>query len=117
MSDGRLELITIESSDPQYMAPAMDGLVEHVHRVRAIGSIAISCCQVAAGRAEGMLTLWRTRAVDIAAAQLIVRESGGLIDFPAFDEPLGAPLDLLPHSAVVAARTPDGLARLRSIVA
>jgi myo-inositol-1(or 4)-monophosphatase len=116
MSDGRLELITIESSDPQYMAPAMEGLVEHVHRVRAIGSIAISCCQVAAGRAEGMLTLWRTRAVDVAAAQLIVREAGGLVVFPAFDEPLGAPLDLAPHSAVVAARSADGLQRLRSIV-
>jgi myo-inositol-1(or 4)-monophosphatase len=117
MRDGRLELVTIESSDPQYLAPAMDGLLEHVHRVRALGSIAISCCQVAAGRAEGMLTLWRTRAVDVAAAQLVVREAGGLVAFPAFDEPLGAPLDLQPHSAVVAARTPDGLARLRSIVA
>jgi myo-inositol-1(or 4)-monophosphatase len=116
-SDGRLELITIESSDPQYMAPAMEGLIEHVHRVRAIGSIAISCCQVAAGRVEGMLTLWRTRAVDVAAAQLIVREAGGLVTFPAFDEPLGAPLDLVPHSAVVAARSADGLQRLRSIVA
>ena len=117
MSDGRLELITIESSDPQYLAPAMDGLLEHVHRVRAIGSIAISCCQVANARADGMLTLWRTRAVDVAAAQLIVRESGGLVAFPAFDDPLGAPLDLLPHSPVVAARTADGLARLLSIVA
>jgi myo-inositol-1(or 4)-monophosphatase len=116
-SDGRLELVTIESSDPQYMAPAMDGLREHVHRVRAIGSIAISCCQVATTRVEGMLTLWRTRAVDIAAAQLIVREAGALVAFPAFDDPLGAPLDLAPHSAVVAARTRDALARLLSIVA
>jgi myo-inositol-1(or 4)-monophosphatase len=116
-SDGRLELVTIESSDPQYMAPAMDGLREHVHRVRAIGSIAISCCQVATTRVEGMLTLWRTRAVDIAAAQLIVREAGALVAFPAFDDPLGAPLDLAPHSAVVAARTQDALARLLSIVA
>ncbi|MDX6680031.1 MAG: monophosphatase [Solirubrobacteraceae bacterium] len=116
-SDGRLELVTIESSDPQYMAPAMDGLREHVHRVRAIGSIAISCCQVATTRVEGMLTLWRTRAVDIAAAQLVVREAGALVAFPAFDDPLGAPLDLAPHSAVVAARTRDALARLLSIVA
>jgi myo-inositol-1(or 4)-monophosphatase len=116
-SDGRLELVTIESSDPQYMAPAIDGLREHVHRVRAIGSIAISCCQVATTRVEGMLTLWRTRAVDIAAAQLIVREAGALVAFPAFDDPLGAPLDLAPHSAVVAARTRDGLERLLSIVA
>jgi myo-inositol-1(or 4)-monophosphatase len=116
-SDGRLELVTIESSDPQYMAPAMEGLAEHVHRVRAIGSIAISCCQVAMTRVEGMLTLWRTRAVDIAAAQLIVREAGALVAFPAFDDPLGAPLDLKPHSPVVAARSRDALERLLSIVA
>jgi myo-inositol-1(or 4)-monophosphatase len=115
-SDGRLELVTIESSDPQFMAPAIDGLREHVHRVRAIGSIAISCCQVATTRVEGMLTLWRTRAVDIAAAQLVVREAGALVAFPAFADPLGAPLDLAPHSAVVAARTRDGLERLLSIV-
>jgi myo-inositol-1(or 4)-monophosphatase len=117
MSDGRLELVAIESSDPQWMAPAMDGLREHVHRVRAIGSIAISCCQLATTRVDGMLTLWRTRSVDIAAAQLIVRESGALVAFPAFDDPLGAPLDLLPHSAVVAARTPEALERLLAIVA
>ena len=117
MSDGRLELVVIESSDPRWMAPAMDGLREHVHRVRAIGSIAISCCQVAAARADGMLTLWRTRAVDIAAAQLIVREAGGLVAFPAFDDPLGAPLDLEPHSPIVAAREPKALEQLLSIVA
>lgn len=116
MRDGRLELVAVESSDPQYLAPAMDGLSAHVHRVRAIGSIAISCCQVALARVEGMLTLWRTRAVDVAAAQLVVREAGGLVVFPAFDEPLGAPLDLQPHSPVVAARTPDGLSQLLSIV-
>jgi myo-inositol-1(or 4)-monophosphatase len=45
-----------------------------------------------------------------------VRETGALVDFPAFDEPLGAPLDLAPHSPVVAARTPEALAQLRSIV-
>ena len=84
--------------------------------MRALGSIAISMCQVAPTRADGMLTLWRTRAVDVAAAQLIVREAGGLVAFPAFDEPLGAPLDLEPHSPVVAARTPEGLAELISLV-
>jgi myo-inositol-1(or 4)-monophosphatase len=115
-SDGRLELITIESSDPQYLAPAMAGLLEHVHRVRAMGSIAISCCQVATARVEGMMTLWRTRAVDVAAAQLIVRETGAVVAFPAFEDPLGAPLDLAPHSAVVAARSRDGLERLLSIL-
>jgi myo-inositol-1(or 4)-monophosphatase len=115
--DGRLEIITVENSDPQYVAPAMAGLSEHVHRIRSLGSIAISCCQVATTRADGFMTLWRTRAVDVAAAQLIVREAGALVSFPAFDDPLGAPLDLAPHSPVVAARSADGLRRLLSIVA
>jgi myo-inositol-1(or 4)-monophosphatase len=117
LPDGRLEMIAIESSDPRWMAPAIEALSVNVYRVRAIGSIAISLCQLAPTRVDGMLTLWRTRAVDVAAAQLIVRETGALVDFPAFDEPLGAPLDLAPHSPVVAARTPEGLAQLRSIVA
>jgi myo-inositol-1(or 4)-monophosphatase len=116
LDDGRLEMIAIESSDPRWMAPVIDALSENVYRVRAIGSIAISLCQLATTRVDGMLTLWRTRAVDVAAAQLIVRETGALVDFPAFDEPLGAPLDLAPHSPVVAARTPEALAQLRSIV-
>jgi myo-inositol-1(or 4)-monophosphatase len=116
LDDGRLEMIAIESSDPRWMAPAIDALSANVYRVRAIGSIAISLCQLATTRVDGMLTLWRTRAVDVAAAQLIVRETGALVDFPAFDEPLGAPLDLAPHSPVVAARTPEALAQLRSIV-
>ncbi|MEA2191439.1 MAG: monophosphatase [Solirubrobacteraceae bacterium] len=117
MDDGRLELVTIESSDPKYMGPAMEGLSQYVHRVRAIGSIAISMCQLAPARVDGMLTLWRTRAVDIAAAQLIAREGGAHVAFPAFDEPLGAPLDLEPHSPVVGARSAEGLAQLISIVA
>jgi myo-inositol-1(or 4)-monophosphatase len=116
LPDGRLEMIAIESSDPRWMAPAIEALSANVYRVRAIGSIAISLCQLAPTRVDGMLTLWRTRAVDVAAAQLVVRETGALVDFPAFDEPLGAPLDLAPHSPVVAARTPEGLAQLRSIV-
>jgi myo-inositol-1(or 4)-monophosphatase len=116
LDDGRLEMIAIESSDPRWMAPAIDALAANVYRVRAIGSIAISLCQLAPTRVDGMLTLWRTRAVDVAAAQLIVRETGALVDFPAFEEPLGAPLDLAPHSPVVAARTPEALAQLRSIV-
>ncbi len=117
LDDGRLEMLAIESADPRYMAPAMEALSSATYRVRAIGSIAISLCQLAPTRVDGMLTLWRTRAVDVAAAQLIVRETGALVDFPAFDEPLDAPLDLEPHSPVVAARTPESLARLRAIVA
>jgi len=116
LADGRLEMITMESTDPRWMAPAIEQLGATVHRVRALGSIAISLCQLAPTRVDGMMTLWRTRSVDVAAAQLIVRETGALVDFPAFDDPLSAPLDLQPHSPVVAARTAEGLAQLRGVL-
>ncbi len=110
--DGRLELVAVESANPRYIAAASDGLVASVHRVRALGTMAVSMCQVAATRVDGMLSLWRCRAVDVAAAQLIVRESGGLVAFTDYADPLGAPLDLVPRSPVVAARTAIGLAEL-----
>jgi myo-inositol-1(or 4)-monophosphatase len=113
--EGRLELVAIESADPQWIAPAMEGLQRHVHRIRALGSIAISLCQVALARVDGMATLWRTRAVDCAAGQLIVRESGGFVAFPGFSG-LSAPLDLAPHGPLVAARTERGLYELESLV-
>jgi myo-inositol-1(or 4)-monophosphatase len=114
--DGRLEIVCVESAAPHWLARASEGLLEHVHRVRALGSIAISLCQVAPPRVDGMCSLSGSRAVDCAAAQLIVREAGGLVAFPEYDDPLGAPLDLLPHSPVVAARSADGLARLIEVV-
>jgi myo-inositol-1(or 4)-monophosphatase len=114
-ADGRLELVAIESADPRHMAAASGGMLAAIHRVRALGTIAVSLCQVAPTRVDGMVTLWRCRAVDAAAAQLIVRESGGLVAFPAFDDPLGAPLDLVPHSPVVAARSARALAELTAV--
>jgi myo-inositol-1(or 4)-monophosphatase len=110
--DGRLEIVTFESADPRLLAPKIEALGGLVNRLRAMGSIAISLCQLAPTRVDGMFTLRRTRSVDVAAAQLIVREAGAVVAFPEFDDPLGAPLDIEPHSRVVAARTPESLARL-----
>jgi myo-inositol-1(or 4)-monophosphatase len=115
-TSGLLELVAVESASPRWIAAGIEGLQRSVHRIRAIGTIAVSMCQVADARVDGMLTLWGSRAVDVAAAQLIVRESGGHVAFPAYEAPLGAPLDLSPHSPVVAARTPEGLAELTAIV-
>ena len=112
---GKLELVAIESADPRWLAASSEALCDVAHRVRAMGSIAISLCQVAPTRVDGMATLWKSRAVDCAAAQLIVRESGGLVRFPAMDDPLGAPLDIEPHSPVVAARTPEALEQLAGL--
>jgi myo-inositol-1(or 4)-monophosphatase len=113
---GRLELVALESASPQWIARGIEGLERSVNRIRAIGTIAVSMSQVADARVDGMLTLWGCRAVDVAAAQLIVRESGGHVAFPACDTELGAPLDLVPHSPVVAARTRAGLEELAAIV-
>jgi myo-inositol-1(or 4)-monophosphatase len=115
--DGRLELVAIESADPRWLAASSDALVRATGRLRAIGSIAVSMCQVAATRVDGMASLWNSRAVDAAAAQLVVRESGGHVAFTAMDEPLGAPLDLEPRSPVVAARTERALAELATLPA
>src|SRR5918912_383146 len=115
--DGKLELVAIESANPKWLAASSDSLVNVTGRVRAMGSIAISLCQVAATRVDGMATLANCRAVDAAAGQLIVRESGGLVAFTACEEPLGAPLDLEPRSPVVASRTDSALAELATVPA
>jgi myo-inositol-1(or 4)-monophosphatase len=115
--DGRLELLAVESADPRWLAASSSALVDVTGRVRAMGSIAISLCQVAATRVDGMATLWNCRAVDAAAGQLVVRESGGLVAFTACPEPLAAPLDLEPRSPVVAARTAAALEELAAVPA
>jgi myo-inositol-1(or 4)-monophosphatase len=114
-SDGKLELVGFESADPRWVLESAERLVHVAHRLRAIGTIAAALCQVAAGRFDGMLTLKGCRAVDAAAGQLIVREAGGLVAFTGFDAPLAAPLDLLPHSPVVAARSQAALAELAGV--
>jgi myo-inositol-1(or 4)-monophosphatase len=113
--DGKLEVIGVESADPRWVVQSADALAETAHRLRAIGAIAVSLCQVAAARFDAMASLKRCRAVDAAAAQLIVREAGGLVAFIAYDDPLAAPLDLEPRSPVIAARTEAGLAAVAKV--
>ena len=115
--DGRLELVAIESADPRWIGRAIDGLHSSAHRIRAMGTIAVSLCQVALTRVDGMATLWRTRSVDAAAAQLVVRESGGVVAFPGCEPRLASKLDLEPSGPVVAARTEADLERLAAVVA
>ena len=68
-----------------------------------MGSLALSLCHLAAGRVDGVVSLKGARSVDIAAAQLLVRERGLAIDL-CDDPPFGsALLDLEPRSRVAAA--------------
>jgi myo-inositol-1(or 4)-monophosphatase len=114
---GRLEVVGVESADPRWVVASADELAEVAYRIRAIGTMASAICQVAGARFDGMVSLRNSRAVDAAAAQLIAREAGARVAFIAYDDPLAAPLDIEPHSPVVAARTAEGLAELTRVPA
>lgn len=120
---GRLELLGIEQADPRWVARSIDRLQEQTERLRVLGAIAVTMCQVAAARLDGMVSLMRCRAVDAAAAQLIVREAGGHVAFPGAagigaDDEHGlahTPLDVEPRSPVVCARTRETLRALATV--
>jgi myo-inositol-1(or 4)-monophosphatase len=113
--DGRLELLGIESSDPRLIHAAVEPLEQAARRLRALGTIAATLCQVAAARFDAMVTLQRCRGVDAAAGQLIVREAGGFVSFADLDDPLDAPLDATPVSHLVAARSAETLRELEAV--
>jgi myo-inositol-1(or 4)-monophosphatase len=115
--DGRLEVLGIESADPRWVKASIDSLEGCAYRLRALGTIASTLCQVAAARFDGMVSLQRSRGVDAAAGQLIVREAGGVVSFPACEDPLAAPLDAAPTSPVIAARSIETLEELERIPA
>ena len=79
-----LEVVGLESADPQRIAPVVEALVGQAYRVRVIGSIAITLCYVAAGRLDAMLSARACRSVDAAGGQLIVSEAGGQVGFAGF---------------------------------
>jgi len=72
-----------------------------------MGSLALSLCHLAAGRVDGVVSLKPARSVDIAAAQLLVRECGLAIEL--FEDPpfVDAPLDLGVPSRIAAAGSPE----------
>jgi myo-inositol-1(or 4)-monophosphatase len=115
--DGRIEVLGIESADPRWIAASIEALQDSAYRLRALGTIAASLCQVAAARFDGMVSLRRSRGVDAAAGQLIVREAGGVVSFPWCEQPLSAPLTAEPTSPVIAARNAETLTMLARIPA
>jgi myo-inositol-1(or 4)-monophosphatase len=109
-----LELLGLEAAAPGRMLPLERTLDGRVFRLRVIGSIAISAAYVAAGRLDGMLSLRPCRSVDIAAAQLIVREAGGALAFGALAlEEAGLGLD--GRYPIAAAAGELGLGLIRNV--
>ncbi len=76
-----LEVVGLEATKPELIAPIVSGLQGKAYRCRGIGSLAITLSYVAAGRLDGMLSGRPTRSVDVAAAQLIAREAGASVEF------------------------------------
>jgi myo-inositol-1(or 4)-monophosphatase len=81
----KLEVVGLESAEPEWSQPALEALSGKAYRLRVIGSIAITAAYVAAARFDAMLSLRSCRSVDAAAAQLIVREAGGAVAFGDLD--------------------------------
>ena len=109
----KLELLGVESAEPERALAALEALAGKVYRLRVVGSIAITAAYVAAGRFDGMIGLRPCRSVDAAAAQLIVREAGGTVAFG--DLALSdADLGLDARYPIAAAAGPSGLAIARA---
>jgi myo-inositol-1(or 4)-monophosphatase len=107
-----IEILALEATRTELVARHTPPLVGLAHRLRIFGSLAISLCHLADGRLDAVCSLKPARAVDIAAAQLLVRERGLAIDLPE-RPPFGtAPLDLEGRSRVVAAGTGELCAEL-----
>lgn len=107
-----IEILSFEATTTAEVAERAAQMVGSAYRLRIMGSLAISLCHLAAGRVDAVCSLKPARSVDIAAAQLLVRECGYAIDLfeaPPFE---AAPLDLAGRSRVAAAGTPDVCARL-----
>jgi myo-inositol-1(or 4)-monophosphatase len=107
-----IEILAFEATRTASVAEQAASVVELAYRLRIMGSLALSLCHLAAGRVDAVCSLKPARAVDIAAAQLLVREQGLAIDLPDAPPFAAAPLDVEGRSRVVAAGTPELCARL-----
>src|SRR4051794_27689424 len=112
LEPGPLELLGLETARPERVAAAAEAIVSlGARRLRAFGAVAATMCEVAAGHLDAMLTLREVRSVDVAAGQLIVIEAGGVVALPGGDA-----LDLDMRSRAAAARAPDLLERVATVL-
>jgi myo-inositol-1(or 4)-monophosphatase len=101
-----IEILAFEATRADLIARDAPKVQDIAYRLRIMGSLALSLCGLAAGRVDAVCSLKGARAVDIAAAQLFVRELGYAIEL--FDDPRDfaeAELDLEGRSRVAAAGT------------
>lgn len=102
-----IEILSFEGTTTPTIAERVADVAGVADRLRVMGSLALSLCHLAAGRVDGVVSLKAARSVDIAAAQLLVRECGLAIEL--FEDPPfeAAPLDLGTRSRLAAAGSPE----------
>jgi myo-inositol-1(or 4)-monophosphatase len=107
-----IEILAFEGTTASIIAERAPAAASVARRFRVMGSLALSLCHLAAGRVDAVCSLKAARSVDIAAAQLLVRERGLAIEL--YEDPpfTNAPLDLVPRSRIAAAGTPQLVAEL-----
>jgi myo-inositol-1(or 4)-monophosphatase len=111
-----IEFLSIEATRATLVAEHLPRLAPLTDRVRIMGAQAITFCHLAAGRTDAVVCLKPSRPVDIAAAQLVMRERGvaiRAIDGPDFGT---LPLDLEARSRICAAGTDELTARIAAAV-
>jgi myo-inositol-1(or 4)-monophosphatase len=108
-----IEILSFEATRTSLVAQEAPKVADLAHRLRIMGSLALSLCHLAAGRVDAVCSLKPARSVDIAAAQLLCRELGLAIDLFDVEQPFGAaPLDLEQRSRVAAAGSEVACSRL-----
>jgi myo-inositol-1(or 4)-monophosphatase len=107
-----IEVLSFEATRTDLVAEKVAGMVGLAYRTRIMGSLALSLCHLAAGRVDAVCSLKPARSVDIAAAQLLVRERGLAVDLPEAPPFADAPLDVAARSRIVAAATEERCAEL-----
>ncbi len=102
-----IEIIAFEGTTTVSVTQRVPGMVGLAERVRVMGSLALSLCHLADGRVDAACCLKEIRSVDVAAAQLLLRELEIAIEL--FDDPPldSAKLDLVTRSRLAAAATPE----------
>ncbi|MGZ4337445.1 MAG: inositol monophosphatase family protein [Gaiellaceae bacterium] len=112
----QIEILAFEATLTSSVAEKAAAVVDVAYRLRIMGSLALSLCHLAAGRIDAVCSLKPARAVDIAAAQLLVLERGLAIELPEAPPFATAPLDLEGRSRVVAAGTTEACRQLAVVL-
>jgi myo-inositol-1(or 4)-monophosphatase len=95
--------VDINTLNAKQIVNQMTRLFEHTKHLRHFGANALEICYVADGSTDAFVDIrGKLRVTDVAAAQLILREAGGIITAPD-GKTLDAPLDAAQRISFIAA--------------